>query len=69
MARITLKPGSKVRYSNIEYEIVAPISTSEVILRSLVDNSQLTAPVDELRPLLNQGKPTRKPVQSGFLSR
>jgi len=53
MARITIKPGNKVRHNNVDYEIVAATSASEVILRSLVDSSQSIAPVDELHPFLS----------------
>lgn len=60
MARITIKPGIKVRHNNIDCEIVAATSTSKVILRSLADGSQFIAPVDELRSLLNQDKANKQ---------
>lgn len=49
MARISLKPGFKVSYRGASYEIVAAHTTTDVILRSLLDNSQVIAPVADLR--------------------
>jgi len=59
MARISLKPGCRVLHNDVDYEIVAPTSTTQVILRSILDGTQLIASIDKLLPPRTHGKATK----------
>src|SRR6185369_2547011 len=59
MSRISLKPGSSVQYNGSNFEIVAATSTTHVLLRSLIDSSQVIAPLDDLRSLSSKEKSTK----------
>lgn len=60
MARISLKPGCRVQYNGAEFEIVAPTSTTKLVLSSLQDGAQMVADIAELRSVRRKAEPAKR---------
>lgn len=62
MALISLKAGSMVLFNGADFEVVAPTSTTELMLRSITDGTHVIAQVNEICPSRGNDKSTKSVI-------
>lgn len=48
MARLSLKPGGRVHYQNVECEVIAPATTTEILLKEISTGTQKVVSINDL---------------------
>lgn len=54
MARLSLKPGRRIFFQNDEFEVIAPTTTTEVLLRNIASGAQRVVQIAELAAAVGQ---------------